>query len=226
MIKLNNITKYYVNSKESKAIGLQDVSLNIKEGEFVSIMGKSGSGKSTLLNILGIIDSFDEGNYIFEGKDIKTLKKKEVFEFRNTCIGYIFQSFNLINTISIIENVELPMGYAGIARKERKSRAEKLLDSVGLLGKAYNKPGQLSGGQQQRVAIARALSNNPRIILADEPTGNLDKNSGLEIMNLLKSVNANGTTLILVTHDTDIASSSKRVLEIEDGKIVKDSGDV
>lgn len=223
MIKVNNIRKIY-KGQGVQTEALKGVSFDIMPSEFVAIMGRSGCGKTTLLNILGCMDEFDNGEYLFCGTSIKVLSSKELAQFRNKKIGFVFQAFNLINEMNALENVEVPLGYAGIPRKLRRDIACELLNKVGLGNKIQNKPGQLSGGQQQRVAIARALANKPDIILADEPTGNLDNTNGVEVMDLLKELNRNGTTLVIVTHDEKVAEYAKRKIILDDGIIVKDIG--
>lgn len=197
---------------------LKSMNLDIKPGEFVMIMGKSGSGKTTLLNILGFLDKFDEGNYIFENEDVTNLSESQRSVFRNKHIGFVFQQFNLIETLNIYQNVELPMIYDGKLKKpERDFIIKQKLDSVGLLDKQNQMPLQLSGGQQQRIAIARALVNDPQIIFADEPTGALDSETSEEIMNLLKSLNNEGKTIIMVTHDSDLTRYATKVIRLKDG---------
>lgn len=221
MIELKNIRKVYGN-KGVETVALNGIDLKIEAGEFVSIMGRSGCGKTTLLNILGCIDRFDEGKYLFEGVDVSSLSSNQLAEFRNKKLGFVFQSFNLVVGMTAQENVEIPLGYAGIPNKRRKEIAYEMLHKVDLSDKAKNYPGQLSGGQQQRVAIARALANNPRLILADEPTGNLDTKSGTDIMALLKSLNEAGVTIVLVTHDKSVSSYAGREILMEDGRITRD----
>jgi putative ABC transport system ATP-binding protein len=218
MIELKNISKKYkTNSVET--IALRNFSLIIHEEEFLAIMGPSGSGKTTLLNILGCMDTFDEGQYLFHNTNIKALSHKELAKFRNEHVGFIFQSYNLINDLTVFENIELPLGLAGIQKSVRRKRVLDLVERVGLSDKINRFPKQLSGGQQQRVAIARALANNPKMILADEPTGNLDSNNGQEIMKVLSELNQQGIAIILVTHDKSISSYAKKCLFIKDGKI-------
>lgn len=215
MIKIENLTKQY--NKDTTA--LDHVSLEIKEGEFIAIVGKSGCGKSTLLNILGGMDVQTEGSYTFNGIAVSELKGKKLAKFRNENIGFIFQSFYLMNDRNCIANVSLPLGYANVSAKIRREVALKLLDEVGLKDKAKKRPSQMSGGEQQRVAIARALSNNPSVILADEPTGNLDEENGQKIMDLLKKLNKQGLTIIMVTHDLDLARQTDRRIHLSDGKV-------
>lgn len=222
IVELKNINKFYKVGKE-KAHILKSINLNIKKGEFVMIMGKSGSGKTTLLNILGFLDKFDEGEYIFNNQDVTRLNESERSNFRNLNIGFIFQQFNLINTLNIYQNVELPMIYNNkYSKQEKKEQIENNLSIVGLLDKIKQKPVQLSGGQQQRVAIARALINDPEIIFADEPTGSLDSDTGIEIMELLKELNKQGKTIIMVTHDEDLTKYASKIIKLKDGLIMEE----
>ena len=221
IISLKNIHKTY-GAGDSAYEALKGVSLDVKAGEMVAIMGPSGSGKSTLMNIIGLLDTPTMGRYIVEDKDTKNLNDDQMSELRNQTVGFIFQSFNLLNRISVLENVQRPMVYGGIDVKESEKRALTNLDKIGLLNKASSFPTQLSGGQTQRVAIARALVMNPAIILADEPTGNLDTATSTQVMNLLCSINKQGNTVIIVTHSDEIASYAKRKIIIRDGLISKD----
>ena len=221
LIELRDIRKYY-DASGVRTKALDGISITIDKGEFVAIMGASGSGKSTLMNIIGAIDEATKGKYILSGKNVTALNNKELANIRNKEMGYIFQSFNLLEELTIIENVEMPLGYAGMRRKERKKRALELLEKVGLEGKKNAYPRQLSGGQQQRVAIARALVNQPGLLLADEPTGNLDSTNGEEVMNQLVDLHKEGTTIILVTHDDKVASFADRRIEMKDGRVVND----
>ena len=216
MIEIKNLSKIYKNGKH-KFYALNNISLNIKSGEFLMITGRSGCGKSSLLNIIGLIDDFDSGDYFLYGQNIKQINKKQLAKTRLNQIGYIYQSFNLINELNCLDNIQLIQGYAGISKLERQKNAKSLISRVGLSKKANSYPSELSGGEQQRIAIARAISNNPKIILADEPTGNLDYNTGLEIMSLLKELNKQGITIIMVTHDRDLLSYSSRFLVMQDG---------
>lgn len=223
LIDLKNINKYY-KLKDSNLHVLKDIDLTIEQGDFLMIMGKSGSGKTTLLNLLGFLDHFDDGNYVFNGKDVTHLNENERSELRNSYMGFIFQQFHLIDSLSIGQNVELPLLYresTDITKKERASRVEKYLDTVGLLHKKKQSPSELSGGQQQRIAIARALINNPYVILADEPTGALDSETGEEIMNILKKLNEENKTIIMVTHDIDLTKYASKVIHLKDGLITK-----
>lgn len=217
IIKLENIQKYYKVGKEKFHV-LKSLSLDIESGEFIMIMGKSGSGKTTLLNCLGFLDKFDDGNYIFNDDNVTNLNENQKSSFRNENIGFIFQQFNLIETLNIYQNVELPLIYDKKFNKaERQKIVSEKLESVGILDKIKNMPLQLSGGQQQRVAIARALVNNPSLIFADEPTGALDSETSREIMELLKSLNEQGKTVIMVTHDSDLIKYSTKVVRLKDG---------
>jgi len=204
---------------------LDNVSLHIKQHEFVAIVGPSGSGKSTLMNMIGCLDTPTSGTYYLDGKEVSKLNDNQLAEIRSRKIGFIFQSFNLLQKLTALENVELPLVYQGVRAKERHRRAKEALESVGLGERMHHKPTELSGGQQQRVAIARALVSNPPIILADEPTGNLDSKSGEEIMKILKELHSKGNTIVLITHDNNVALQAKRIVRIEDGKILQDRGE-
>lgn len=221
LISMRNIVKEY-KVGETRLRALDNVSLDIEQGEFVAIVGQSGSGKSTLMNILGCLDVPDKGKYTLNGNDILTEKEGRLSKIRNREIGFIFQSFNLITSLSAIENVELPLIYRGIKKNKRKRLAESALALVDLEGRAKHLPGQLSGGQQQRVAIARAIASSPPLILADEPTGNLDISSGSEIMNILFRLHSRGKTIIMITHDNTIAHRVPRRVEISDGRLVQE----
>lgn len=224
VIELKNINKFY-KLKGDKLHALKSINLDIEQGDFLMIMGKSGSGKTTLLNLLGFLDSFDNGNYIFNGKDVTHLNENQKSELRNNYMGFIFQQFHLIESLTIGQNVELPLLYKGsVPHKERVKSIEKYLDMVGLLNKKNQLPTELSGGQQQRIAIARALINNPYVIFADEPTGALDSNTGTEIMNILKKLNEDNKTIIMVTHDEDLIKYANKVIHIKDGVITKGIG--
>lgn len=221
MIELRNVLKRY-KTGEIDYLALNNVSLEIKEGEFTSIMGPSGSGKSTLMNILGALDKMDSGEYILNDKEVSNLSDDELAYFRNKEIGFVFQAFNLLPKMSILENVELPLVYAGLNQKDRRKRAIEALEKVGLANKLKNKPTEISGGQKQRVAIARAIAGNPSVIMADEPTGNLDTKSTFEIMKIFQDLNDEGVTIIMVTHEPDVAKYTKRIVMVKDGSIVED----
>ena len=218
MIEVNNLKKIY-KSSGIETHALRGLDLKVEELEFVSVVGKSGCGKSTLLNILGGMDTPTSGTYLFQGKEVSSLKGKALAKFRNETIGYVFQAYHLISELNIIENVALPLGYAGINLKERRKKSIEMLELVGLKDEIHKRPTQLSGGQRQRVAIARALINQPKVLLADEPTGNLDEKNSLEIMNLIKELHKKGATIILVTHDMQIAKMAERKVHIVDGRV-------
>ncbi len=218
MIRLSKVSKIY-RTRDITLAALKNINLQVKKGDFLAIIGASGSGKSTLMNIIGLLDHPTSGTYLLEGQDTKKLPEDELAAIRNKKIGFIFQSFNLLPRTSAVDNVAMPLAYAGISAHERKERAKKALVQVGLEEKLLSRPNQLSGGQQQRVAIARALVNNPELILADEPTGNLDSVSGQEIMKIFESLNKEGKTIILITHETNIARHAKRIIKIRDGEI-------
>ena len=221
MIKLENIYKTYELSGE-KITALDNINLEIKAGEFVSIIGKSGSGKSTMLNVLGMLDGWDSGEYILDGIKASDLKGNEVAKIRNQKMGFVYQNFNLLQKLSAVENVALPLMYSGQSSKENMKIAKEYLDLVGLSDKIYNKPTQLSGGQQQRVAIARALVNQPKILFADEPTGALDSKTSKDIMSLIQRIwKEQGITVIMVTHDDSLASQANRIIRVSDGKILE-----
>lgn len=221
VIEINNIVKnYQVGTVIVRA--LRDVSLNIDRNEYVALMGPSGSGKSTLMNLLGCLDTPTKGEYILNGTDVSKLEDNQLAEIRNKEIGFIFQTFNLLPRYTALENVMLPLIYAGTPKADREKIATDVLEQVGLLDRMTHKPNELSGGQRQRVAIARAMVNKPSIILADEPTGNLDSKTSLDIMRLLKDIHSNGNTVILVTHEEDIALHAKRIVRLLDGEVSSD----
>ncbi|MDY4129348.1 ABC transporter ATP-binding protein [Peptostreptococcus porci] len=220
-IILDNVQKYYKVGKDKLHV-LKNLNLEIESGEFLMIMGKSGSGKTTLLNILGFLDTLDEGRYYFDGNDVSGLKENMRSQYRANYVGYVFQQFNLIETLTVFQNIEIPLIYAGMKDKnQRRLLVEKRLEDVGLSDKANSFPNHLSGGQQQRIAIARALVNNPKLIFADEPTGALDSETGRDIMGLLSDLNKSGTTIIMVTHDLDMTKYASRVVTLKDGCFVK-----
>ena len=219
MIKLDNIKKVF-RTDDVETWALQNVSLEVKEGEFVAIMGPSGCGKSTLLNILGLIDNPTEGTYLLNGTDVSRMQENERTELRKGTIGFVFQSFNLIEELNVTENIELPLLYMGISRSERRQRVNEIMERVGIAHRAKHFPCQLSGGQQQRVAIARAVIPSPKIILADEPTGNLDSRNGREVMDLLAELHREGTTIIMVTHSQHDANYADRIVNLFDGEVV------
>ena len=219
MIKTNELTKIF-RTEEVETTALNKVTLNVKEGEYVAVMGPSGCGKSTLLNILGLLDNPTSGSYIFNGTEVANLKERDRTVFRKGNIGFVFQSFNLIDELNVYENVELPLIYLKMKSGERKKKVEGALERMKITHRAKHFPQQLSGGQQQRVAIARAVVANPRLILADEPTGNLDSKNGIEVINLLTELNKEGTTIIMVTHNDRDAGYAHRIVNLFDGQIV------
>ena len=221
MLKVKDLKKSFF-TEEIETVALAGVSFEVKEGEFVAIMGPSGCGKSTLLNILGLLDNPTSGEYMLLDKEVGDLRERDRTYFRRGNIGFVFQSFNLIDEMNVSENIELPLIYMGVKPAERKERVKKMLERMDMTHRAKHFPQQLSGGQQQRVAIARALVSNPKLILADEPTGNLDSKNGQEVMNLLRELNSEGTTVIMVTHSQHDASYAQRILCLFDGKLVTD----
>ena len=225
MIKISDISKEY-KMGDNLLLALNKVSININSGEFVSIMGSSGSGKSTLMNIIGCLDVPTNGNYFFKDNDISKFNSNKLAELRNKEIGFVFQNFNLLPRLNALENVTLPLMYSGKSTKQRNDLALKALEEVGLKDRINHRPNQLSGGQQQRVSIARAISGTPNLILADEPTGALDSKTSLEIMKILKSLNQQGITIILVTHENDLAVYANRIITMKDGIIIKDNKNV
>lgn len=218
LILMNDITKVYKMGKQELKV-LDNVSIEVEKGEFVAVLGPSGSGKSTLMNILGCIDIPTSGEYILDGKNIKARSEDELASIRNRKIGFIFQKFNLLAKYSAVHNTEIPLILRGVRRKEARSRAVELLNLVGLGERLHHKPNELSGGQQQRVAIARALVGDPELLLADEPTGNLDSRSGQEIMDLFIRLHKEGNTIILITHDLNVAQKAERIIHVRDGKV-------
>ncbi|MDD5977643.1 MAG: ABC transporter ATP-binding protein [Bacteroidales bacterium] len=221
MIKVNDLCKVF-RTEEIETTALNNVSFEINDGEFVAIMGPSGCGKSTLLNILGLLDNPTTGSYELLGKEVANLKEKDRTKFRKGNIGFVFQSFNLIDELNVYDNVELPLRYLNISASERKEKVTAILKRMNISHRAQHFPQQLSGGQQQRVAIARAVVSNPKLILADEPTGNLDSKNGKEVMELLKELNSEGTTIVMVTHSQKDAACAQRTINLFDGKIVSD----
>jgi putative ABC transport system ATP-binding protein len=219
MIKITDLIKVY-RTEEVETTALNKLSLEVKEGEFVSIMGASGCGKSTLLNIIGLLDAPNDGSYLFDGTEVAKFNEKQRAGLRKANIGFVFQNFNLIDELSVYENVELPLIYNGVKSSERKQRVTEILERIGIAHRAKHFPLQLSGGQQQRVAVARALVTNPKLILADEPTGNLDSKSGNDVMELLTELHATGATIVMVTHSSYDAKFSSRIITLKDGEII------
>lgn len=222
LIQIKNLNKVY-RTDEVETTALNNIDIEISAGEFVSIMGPSGCGKSTLLNILGLLDFADSGQYLFENTEVNKLNDRQKAELRKSNIGFVFQSFNLIDELSVFENIELPLIYQNISKKEREEKVNHFLDKMGIMHRKKHFPQQLSGGQQQRVAIARAVVSNPKLILADEPTGNLDSVHGTEVMELLTNLNEAGTTIIMVTHSQQDASYSNRIIRLLDGSILSET---
>ncbi|NQV41937.1 MAG: ABC transporter ATP-binding protein [Candidatus Marinimicrobia bacterium] len=222
MIKTEKLNKIF-RSEEIETTALNEIDLEIKEGEFVSIMGPSGCGKSTLMNVLGLLDNASSGKYHFLGEEVSGYNEHQRADFRKANIGFVFQSFNLIDELTVYENVELPLLYLGVPSSERKERVQAMLDKMGVGHRSKHYPQQLSGGQQQRVAVSRALVTNPKIVLADEPTGNLDSQHGDEVMNLMKDLNAQGTTIVMVTHSPAYAAYGNRTVNLFDGKIADET---
>ena len=224
LITLRDVYKIYGEGLESEVRALDGVSLDIERGEFVAVVGQSGSGKSTMMNVLGCLDIPTRGEYFLDGTDVQELTDKELSRIRNKQIGFIFQQYNLIQSLTVLENVELPLIYQGINADDRYDMAMAALERVGLAGRVKHKPAEMSGGQQQRVAIARAIATKPPIIMADEPTGALDSRTGQEVLKFLQQLNREGSTVILITHDNGIAATARRVVRLQDGKIVADHG--
>src|SRR5688572_2347957 len=222
MIKINGLEKIY-RTEEVETVALNKLSFEVKSGEFVAVMGPSGCGKSTLLNILGLLDDPDAGSFLFNGIEVSKFNERKRAELRKRNIGFVFQSFNLIDKLTVFENVELPLIYLGMKSAERKERVESILDKVQIMHRRNHYPQQLSGGQQQRVAVARAVVNNPKLILADEPTGNLDSSNGNDVMQMLSDLNETGTTIIMVTHSEHDARYSHRIIRMLDGQTVTEN---
>jgi putative ABC transport system ATP-binding protein len=219
VIEARDLTKVYGRG-ENRVEALTGMNMNVEPGEWIAIMGPSGSGKSTLMHLIGLLDRPTSGSYKLNGRDVSQLRGNELARARRDLIGFVFQSYNLLPRESALKNVELPMVYAGVGRKERRKRALGVLETVGLAERAHHRPPELSGGQMQRVAIARALVNGPALLLADEPTGNLDTVSGAQILDLFEELNASGVTVVVVTHDAEVAARTRRVVELRDGRIV------
>ncbi len=222
LVKLKDVYKIYSEGLESEVRALDGVSLEIERGEFVAVVGQSGSGKSTMMNVLGCLDIPTHGEYYLDGTDVRELSDKELSRIRNKQIGFIFQQYNLIQNLNVLENVELPLIYQGINADDRREMALEALERVGLSSRIKHRPSEMSGGQQQRVAIARAISTHPPIIMADEPTGALDSHTGKEVLGFLQQLNKEGSTVILITHDNGIAATARRCVRLADGKIVED----
>ena len=222
LVKLKDVYKIYSEGLESEVRALDGVSLSIDRGEFVAVVGQSGSGKSTMMNVLGCLDIPTHGEYYLDGANVRELSDRELSRIRNRQIGFIFQQYNLIQSLTVLENVELPLIYQGVDADERRELAMEALERVGLLGRIKHKPVEMSGGQQQRVAIARAIATHPPIIMADEPTGALDSHTGHDVLRFLQQLNREGSTVILITHDNGIAATARRCVRLQDGKIVED----
>ena len=221
LIEFDEVCKYY-QMGDTTVKAADHISMKIEKGEFVAIVGQSGSGKSTCMNIIGCLDVPTQGTYLLNGRDVGKMNRNELAAIRNEMLGFIFQQYNLLPKLNLMENVEVPLVYAGVSRAERHKRAKEVLEKVGLGDKLKNKPNQLSGGQQQRVSIARALAGNPPIILADEPTGALDSHTGREVLGMLQQLNQQGHTVVLITHDNSIATQAQRIIRLEDGQVVYD----
>jgi len=222
LIHLENVYKIYGESLESEVRALDGVSLDIDRGEFVAIVGKSGSGKSTMMNVLGCLDIPTYGTYLLDGVDIRELTDRELSHIRNRQIGFIFQQYNLIQSLNVLENVELPLIYQGIGTDKRREMAEEALAAVDMTDRAKHRPAEMSGGQQQRTAIARAIATHPPIVMADEPTGALDSHTGQDVLRFLQELNKKGSTVILITHDNGIAATARRIVRLADGKVLED----
>ncbi|MEA4993593.1 MAG: ABC transporter ATP-binding protein [Oscillibacter sp.] len=222
LIELKEVYKIYAEGLESEVRALDGISLDIERGEFVAIVGQSGSGKSTMMNVLGCLDIPTRGDYLLDGVNVRELSDKELSHIRNKQIGFIFQQYNLVQNLSVLENVELPLIYQGIGLEKRRVLAMEALEKVGLADRTKHRPSEMSGGQQQRVAIARAISTKPPIVMADEPTGALDSHTGSEVLKFLQQLNKDGSTVILITHDNGIAATARRVVRLADGKKIED----
>ncbi|HWK58768.1 MAG TPA: ABC transporter ATP-binding protein [Parapedobacter sp.] len=222
MIKISELQKFY-RTEEVETVALNNLSIHVKEGEFVAVMGPSGCGKSTLLNIVGLLDDLDNGSYLFNNIEVAKFNERKRSDLRKHNIGFVFQSFNLIDELTVFENVELPLIYTKVPAAERKKRVEEVLEKVQIMHRRNHFPQQLSGGQQQRVAVARAVVNNPKLILADEPTGNLDSNNGNEVMQLLTELNEQGTTIVMVTHSEHDARYADRIIRMLDGQVLMET---
>ncbi|MEA5038928.1 MAG: ABC transporter ATP-binding protein [Clostridiaceae bacterium] len=221
LIEFRNVCKYYYMG-DTVVTAADHITMSVEKGEFVAIVGKSGSGKSTCMNIIGCLDVPTEGTYLLDGNDVGRMNKNRLSEIRNRMLGFIFQQYNLLPRLNLLENVEVPLMYAGTSRRERRERAKLALELVGLGDKLHNKPNQLSGGQQQRVSVARALVGEPAVILADEPTGALDSRTGREMLALLRQLHDAGNTVVLITHDNSIARQAQRIIRLEDGRVIYD----
>ena len=221
LIEFQEVCKYY-HMGDTTVVAADHISFQVYQGEFVAIVGQSGSGKSTCMNIIGCLDVPSEGTYLLDGRDVGQMNKNELAEIRNELLGFIFQQYNLLPKLNLLENVEVPLMYAGVPKKERRERAKVALEMVGLADKMKHRPNELSGGQQQRVSIARALVGEPSVILADEPTGALDSRTGREVLGFLKKLNREGDTVVLITHDSSIAVKADRIIRLQDGKIIYD----
>lgn len=222
LIKLKDVYKIYGEGLESEVRALDGVSLNVDRGEFVAVVGQSGSGKSTMMNVLGCLDIPTRGDYLLDGQEVREMSDRELSRIRNRQVGFIFQQYNLVQSLNVLENVELPLIYQGIGTDRRRDMAMEALERVGLAGRLKHKPAEMSGGQQQRVAIARAIATKPPIVMADEPTGALDSHTGHDVLRFLQRLNKEGSTVILITHDNGIAATARRMVRLADGKVVED----